>query len=87
MGEVAARGAYITVEPPRRVVFSWGIPGSDALPPGGSTVEVELTPDGDDTIVTLTHRRLSHAHIASHRTGWEHRLWRLRAAAPVAGTG
>jgi uncharacterized protein YndB with AHSA1/START domain len=36
MGEVVARGAYITIEPTYRVVFSWGIPGAEALPPGGS---------------------------------------------------
>ncbi|MFF4808082.1 hypothetical protein ACFY03_07685 [Micromonospora chersina] len=24
----------LTVEPPYRVVFTWGIPGNDALPPG-----------------------------------------------------
>ena len=81
MGEVIARGAYITVEPPHRVVFSWGISGSDTLPPGGSTVEVVLTPDGDDTKVELTHRRLQSAHIGYHRAGWEHRLGRLRVAA------
>jgi uncharacterized protein YndB with AHSA1/START domain len=81
MGEAAARGAYITLEPPYRVVFSWGIPGSDALPPGGSTVEVVLTPDGDDTMVVLTHRGLPSTHIGTHRAGWEHRLGRLSAAA------
>lgn len=32
MGANLARGAYITVDPPHRVVFSWGIPSSDALP-------------------------------------------------------
>ena len=81
MGEVVARGAYITIEPPYRVVFSWGISGSDALPPGGSTVEVVLTPDGDDTMVVLTHRSLPSTHIGNHRAGWEHRLERLRVAA------
>lgn len=81
MGEVIARGTYITVDPPYRVAFSWGIPGSDALPPGGSTVEVTLTPDGDDTIVVLTHRGLPSTHIGSHRAGWEHQLGRLPAAA------
>ena len=81
MGQVAARGAYITVEPPHRVVFSWGIPGSDTLPPAGSTVEVTLTPDGDGTTVVLTHRGLPATHIGNHRAGWEHRLGRLRAAA------
>jgi uncharacterized protein YndB with AHSA1/START domain len=81
MGEVVGRGAYITVEPPYRVVFSWGISGSDALPPGGSTIEVVLTPDGDDTTVVLTHRSLPSTHIVNHRAGWEHRLGRLRVAA------
>jgi uncharacterized protein YndB with AHSA1/START domain len=74
MGEVAARGAYITVEPPHRVVFSWGIPGSDTLPPGGSAVEVVLTRDGNDTVIVLTHRGLPPTHLPSHRAGWEHRL-------------
>jgi uncharacterized protein YndB with AHSA1/START domain len=81
MGEVAARGAYITVEPPHRVVFSWGIPGSDTLPPGGSVIEVVLTADGEDTTVVLTHRGLPPTRIGSHRAGWEHRLGLLRAAA------
>ncbi len=58
MGENLARGAYLTVDPPHRVVFSWGIPGSHALPLGGSTVEFVLTHDGDDTLVVLTHRGL-----------------------------
>ena len=81
MGEALARGTYITVDPPYRAVFSWGIPGSDTLPPGGSTVEVVLTPDGDDTMVVLTHRGLPPTHIGGHRAGWEHQLGRLPAAA------
>ena len=49
MGDVAAHGTYLVVEAPHRVVFSWGIPGDTTLPPAASTVEVVLTPDGDDT--------------------------------------
>lgn len=79
MGEVVARGSYLAVEPPHRVVFSWGIPGDDALPPGGSTVEVVLTADGDDTLVVLTHRGLPATHLGMHRAGWENQLGRLRA--------
>jgi uncharacterized protein YndB with AHSA1/START domain len=81
MGESLARGAYITVDPPHRVVFSWGIPGSHPLPPGASTVEVVLTPDGEDTMVVLTHRGLPPTHLGGHRAGWEHQLGRLPAAA------
>jgi uncharacterized protein YndB with AHSA1/START domain len=80
MGEVAVQGAYLTVDPPYRVVFTWGIPGNDALPTGSSTVEVVLTPDGDDTLVVLTHRGVPSTHIGDHRAGWEHQLGRLIVA-------
>jgi uncharacterized protein YndB with AHSA1/START domain len=80
MGEDSARGAYVTVDPPYRVEFSWGIPGSDTLPPGGSSVEIVLTPDGEDTIVVLTHRGLPSVHLDVHRAGWEHQLGRLPTA-------
>ncbi len=78
------RGTYLSVDPPNRVVFTWGIPGSDTLPPNGSTVEVVLTPDGDDTIVVLTHRGLPTSHIGDHRAGWEEMLGHLPAVA-IAG--
>ena len=87
MGQVTARGTYITVDPPYRVSFSWGIPGSGTLPPGGSTVEVVLTPDGDGTMVVLTHRGLRPADIGVHRAGWEHRLGLLGLAAGLGGPG
>ena len=29
-----ARGFYVDVDPPHRVVFTWGIPGDDELPAG-----------------------------------------------------
>ena len=80
IGGNLARGAYITVDPPYRVVFSWGIPGNDELPPGGSTVEVVLTPDGDDTMVVLTHRGLPSGFIGGHREGWEEQLGHLPPA-------
>jgi uncharacterized protein YndB with AHSA1/START domain len=80
MGEVVASGNYITVDPPHRVVFSWGISGSDTLPAGGSTVEVTLTRDGDDTMVILMHRGLPSTQVGNHHSGWEHRLGRLRVA-------
>jgi uncharacterized protein YndB with AHSA1/START domain len=70
-GSVAARGTYLVVEPPHRVVFTWGVPGDETLPPGSSTVEVVLVADGDDTIVDLTHRALPEDREASHLEGWE----------------
>jgi uncharacterized protein YndB with AHSA1/START domain len=67
----AARGSYVAVEPPHRVVFTWGIPQDATLPPGSSTVEVVFTADGGDTIVNLTHRDLPPDREPSHREGWE----------------
>jgi uncharacterized protein YndB with AHSA1/START domain len=72
------RGSYISVEPPDRVVFTWGIPGNAALPPGSSTVEILLKADGDDTIVELTHRDLPSEMRSKHREGWEECLEALR---------
>lgn len=80
MGEIVACGTYIVVEPPYRVVFSWGVAGNETLPPGGSTVEVVLTPDGDNTMVVLTHRGLQVNHLQQHREGWERQLDQLRAS-------
>ena len=41
---------------------------------------VVTSPDGDDTMVVLTHRSLGPADIGTHRIGWEHRLGLLRLA-------
>lgn len=75
------RGEYVAIEPPERVVFTWGIPGSDVLPPGSTTVEVVLTPDGPDTVVELTHRDLPHSEVPAHQAGWTALLGLLAHAA------
>ena len=49
---VPVRGEYLEVDPPHRVVISWGMAGSDDLPPGGSRVEFTLT----DGLVELADR-------------------------------
>ena len=82
-----AAGSYVEVDPPRRVVFTWGIPGDTVLPAGSSTVEVELAADGDDTVVTLTHRDLPEDRRPSHRGGWEEHLARLVGAAGSVTAG
>jgi uncharacterized protein YndB with AHSA1/START domain len=76
----AVRGRYLEVDPPRRVVVSWGFAGSDDLPPGASLVTFELTPTSEGTRVELTHSGLPDASLPGHRTGWEHFLPRLRDA-------
>jgi uncharacterized protein YndB with AHSA1/START domain len=76
------RGEYVEVVPHSRVVFTWGFEEPDAtVPPGASTVEVTLTPDGDATILRLVHRDLPEPSRGQHDKGWEHFLDRLRIAA------
>jgi uncharacterized protein YndB with AHSA1/START domain len=38
-------GQYVEVDPPRRIVFTWGWEGSEEVPPGSSTVEVTREED------------------------------------------
>jgi uncharacterized protein YndB with AHSA1/START domain len=80
-GRDVAVGEYVEIDPPRRVVFTWGWEGDPNLPPGASTVEITLTPDGDETVVTLTHRDLPEPALAGQTEGWEHFLPRLVEAA------
>jgi uncharacterized protein YndB with AHSA1/START domain len=80
--ETRARGTYLEVVPYSRIVFTWGWEGDTyGLPPGSSTVEVTLTPDGDGTHVRLVHRGLATAEMREqHRHGWEMYLARLGTA-------
>jgi uncharacterized protein YndB with AHSA1/START domain len=83
-GSDIARGAFVEIDPPRRIVLTWGweAPG-DPTPPGASTVDVEFVPDGDGTIVRLRHSGLATEAIDGHAEGWDHFLERLAEA--VAG--
>ena len=44
-----ARGEFVELDPPHRLVSTWGWENESAVPPGTSTIEVELTPEGDGT--------------------------------------
>ena len=83
-GHDIAHGEYVEVVPNSRVVFTWGWEGENSpLPPGASTVEITLTPDGDGTIVRLRHHGLPAELRDEHAIGWEHFLERLA----IAGEG
>jgi uncharacterized protein YndB with AHSA1/START domain len=46
-GADVVRGEYVEVSPNERVVFTWGWEGEgNPVPPGSSTVEITLVPDG-----------------------------------------
>jgi uncharacterized protein YndB with AHSA1/START domain len=82
-----AVGEYVEIDPPRRVVFTWGWEGDEQLPPGSSTVTIELIPDGDATIVRLTHSGLPEGADAAQLQGWEHFLPRLAIVASGGDPG
>ena len=82
VGGTAVRGKFVSVEPPHRVVFTWGTPGSDELPAGCSTVEIILTAGGGDTIVELFHHNLPPGQRSRHEAGWTSFLEGLRLTAP-----
>jgi uncharacterized protein YndB with AHSA1/START domain len=81
VGDSAARGTYLSLDPVRSLTFTWGMPGSDTLPPGGTTVEVTFTPVDGGTLVTLVHRGLPAEHRRSHEEGWRTFLGKLTTAA------
>jgi uncharacterized protein YndB with AHSA1/START domain len=84
---VPVRGRYLEVDPPRRVVVSWGVAGNADLPPGASRVEVTLTPIASGTRLRLVHRDLPPDQASIHDTGWQHFLSRLGQAAAGADPG
>ena len=87
-GRYAAGGEFVEVDPPNRVVFTWGWEGEgNAVPPGSSTVEVTLTPQDEGTRVVLVHRDLPEDSRAPHAHGWEHYVQRLAIAASGGDAG
>jgi len=70
-GEHIAIGKYEVVEPPQRLVVTWGWEGDAEVGPGSTTVEITLTPDGSGTLLRLRHTDLpNEQQRAMHEAGW-----------------
>src|SRR3954468_18688142 len=52
---VETSGEFIELDPPHRLVFSWGWVGSEDVPPGSTTVEVTFAAQDGGTMVVLRH--------------------------------
>jgi uncharacterized protein YndB with AHSA1/START domain len=76
-----ARGEFVELDRPNRLVYTWGWEGNESVPPGSSTIEVELASDGDSTSLRFVHHLPNAEAVASHRHGWDHYLPRLELAA------
>jgi uncharacterized protein YndB with AHSA1/START domain len=89
-----ARGEFVEVEVPSRVVYTFGWEGQEeggdgvhAIPPGSTRVEVTLEPEGDGTLVRLRHFDLPEQAREMHGQGWELYLGRLGIAAAGGDPG
>ena len=70
-------GVYREIVPPRKLVFSWAW---QSTPERESQVTIDLKPDNDGTILTLTHEQFfSEKARDDHRGGWNMGLDRLEA--------
>ena len=70
-------GEYVELVPHERIVFTFGwepTHGSPDIAPGSTRVEVTLTADSGDTIMTLRHSGLRARFADQHHAGWGHFL-------------
>jgi uncharacterized protein YndB with AHSA1/START domain len=75
------RGEFLELDPPQRLVFSWGFAGNEVTPPGSTVVEITLVADGEATVLELSHRDLPEEDGPRAAVGWHHFLPRLVIAA------
>ncbi|MGH9155074.1 MAG: SRPBCC family protein [Acidimicrobiales bacterium] len=80
-GDVVA-GTYVEVDPNRRIVFTFGWERADVdVPPGSTTVEIDLLAKDGGTELHLVHRGLAGPMAEAHTGGWNNYLDRLAAVA------
>lgn len=72
-----ASGRVVEVVPDRRIVFTWGWEHDSPVRPGSSTVEIDLLPEQDGTLIRLTHSGLPPEAHDVHRHGWQNYVGRL----------
>ncbi|MEZ0069078.1 uncharacterized protein YndB with AHSA1/START domain [Streptacidiphilus sp. MAP12-20] len=88
VGDAIASGEFAELTPHRRIVFSWGWENEgDPVPPGSSRVQIDLVPEAEGTLLTLTHSDLPEPARAAHQDGWEHYLGRLTVRAEGGDPG
>lgn len=85
----AAKGSVVEVDPPRKLVFTWGYDPDVAktgLRPGACRVEIAIRGVEDGTLVTLTHTGPMSDELAKgHEQGWRHYLSQLALQSAMEG--
>jgi uncharacterized protein YndB with AHSA1/START domain len=77
-----ASGKFTEIDAPRRLAFTFGWEkgggGAGIVPPGSSTVMIELVPTDTGTLVRLVHWGLPNLEaVQAHGDGWDHYFGRL----------
>jgi len=87
--QVATSGAFVDVDPPNRLVYTFGWEGDAfSTTPGSTTVEVTFTQVDGGTLLRLVHTDLPTRESAeAHTHGWDQYLARLVIAAPGGDPG
>src|SRR5439155_5824159 len=71
---VEAGGEVIEIDPPRRILFTFGYASGQGIPLGGSRVTIALAPEADGTRLHL-HHEFSDEKIRDHHVqGWRYQL-------------
>jgi uncharacterized protein YndB with AHSA1/START domain len=91
-GQYTARGEFVELDPPRRLVHTFGWEpsegGPNPVPAGSTTIEIELVPEGGGTVLRFRHRDLPDAAATEmHAHGWDRYLGRLAVAAAGGDPG
>lgn len=71
---VEASGEVVDVQPPSRIVFTYGYASGQPLGPGESRVTIALTPAGKGTRLQLSHAFAEAATRDEHLQGWRYQL-------------
>ena len=85
---VQAAGQFVEVDPPHRLVFTWGWTHDQAVAPGSTRVVVTLVEEDGGTRVVLHHYDLpDDGQREHHGKGWELYLARLGVKATGGDPG
>ena len=71
---ILASGKILELEPPERIVFSYGYASGKPFPAGESRVAITLEESGTGTLLTLRHELADAAVRDEHVQGWRYQL-------------
>jgi uncharacterized protein YndB with AHSA1/START domain len=75
---IEAAGEFVEIDPPKRIVFTWGWTEDQSVPPGSTQVVITLEEEDGGTRVVLRHHGLpTDDQRDHHRAGWQMYLDRL----------